>query len=129
MNCYLLGEGSNAMVLVPKYKLFLYHIPMKPDLLDFSRISVFTYGLFNRIVTTMIFFALRAPPSPPGLGRQRRAVKMRGCFIAVKIMTINIRSHHLVLRSLGTYWYARVLGKETCCARERRITPSAPYLR
>jgi hypothetical protein len=35
------------IVLVPKYKLSLCHIPMNPDLLGFSRISVFTCGLLD----------------------------------------------------------------------------------
>ena len=78
------------------------------------------------VVATMIF--THYTPRHPSLERQRRAVKM-GVFIAVKITTIIIRSRHLVLRLLGTYWSARVLGKGTCCARGRRITPSAPYLR
>ena len=74
------------------------------------------------------FFAFHAPPFPEFGGTTGRGGKLRDCFIIIKITNIIIRSRHLVLRSLGTYWSARVLDKETC-ARGRRITPSAPYLR
>ena len=76
------------------------------------------------------FFGRASRPAVPRgfWGRQRRAVEIE-LFIVIKITTINIKSRHLVLRSLGTYWSARVLSKGTCCARGRRITPSAPYLR
>ena len=49
-----------------------------------------------------------APPQTPDWERQRRAVKMEMCFIAIKFTSVNIRSCHLVLRSLGTYWSSRV---------------------
>ena len=55
------------------------------------------------------FFGRASRPAVPRgfRGRQRRAVEM-GLFIAVKFTTIILRSHHLVLRLLGTYWSARV---------------------
>ena len=59
------------------------------------------------VVATMIVPRF-TPRQSPGLGRQRRTVKWKVCFIAVKITTIIIRSLHLVLRSLGTYWSTRV---------------------
>ena len=81
-------------------------------------------------VATTYFFALRAPPSPRGFwGDNDARLKMGGLFYSRKITTIILGSRHLVLRSLGTYWSTRVLGKGTCCARRRRITPNAPYLR
>jgi len=40
------GWGSSfPIVLVPRYKLFLCHTPIKPDLLGFSGIGVFASGL------------------------------------------------------------------------------------
>jgi hypothetical protein len=40
------GWGSPfPVVLVPRYKLYLCHTPIKPDLLGFSGIGVFAYGL------------------------------------------------------------------------------------
>jgi hypothetical protein len=37
-------------VLVPNYKLFLCHTPIKPDLLGFSGISVFVCGLRDHVI-------------------------------------------------------------------------------
>jgi len=37
------------IVLVPTYKLFLCHTPIKPDLLDFFGISIFACGLIDRV--------------------------------------------------------------------------------
>ena len=118
-NCNEFGHQSFIDLIVFFFNfLSLYFI----FILDFILI------LLIMIVATMIFSALRAPPSPV-LGRQRRAVKKGVCFIAIKIMTIIIRSHHLVLRLLRTYWSVKILGKGTCCARGRRITSSALYIR
>ena len=50
-------------------------------------------------------------------------------FDSRKIMTIFLGSRHLVLKSLGNLMVCESLGKETCCVREKRITPSAPSLR
>jgi hypothetical protein len=38
-------------VLVPRYKLSLCHSPIKPDLLDFPGIDVFTCGLRDHVIT------------------------------------------------------------------------------
>jgi len=52
VNQYMLGGGfSFPIVLVPKYKLSLCHTPIKPDLLGFSRISVFACGLHDHLIT------------------------------------------------------------------------------
>ena len=72
------------------------------------------------------FFTLRAPPFPGFGGTTAGGEKWRDFFIIIKITNIIIRSRHVVLRSLVTYWSARVLGKGTCCARGRRITPVHP---
>ena len=46
------GWGSSfPIVLVPRYKLFLCHTPIKPDLLGFSGISVFACGLRDHVIT------------------------------------------------------------------------------
>jgi hypothetical protein len=39
------------IVLVPRYKLSLCHTLIKPDLLGFSGIDVFTCGLFDHVIT------------------------------------------------------------------------------
>ena len=57
-------------------------------------------------IVMTFFFVLCAPPSPY-LGRQRRMVKRGECY-SRKIMTMIIRTRHLVLRSLETYWSTRV---------------------
>ena len=58
MNCYLLGGGSNLIVLVSRYKLSLFHTLTKPGLLGFPRIGVFASGLldhvFKRFASTLI---------------------------------------------------------------------------
>jgi len=47
-----LGGGSLfPIVLVPRYKLFLCHTPIKPDLLGFSGIGVFACGLWDHVIT------------------------------------------------------------------------------
>ena len=38
------------IVLVSKYKLFLCHTPIKPDLLGFQRIDVFASELYNYVI-------------------------------------------------------------------------------
>jgi len=38
-------------MLVPRYKLFLCHTPIKLDLLGFLGISVFEYGLRDHVIT------------------------------------------------------------------------------
>jgi len=40
-----------SIVLVPRYKLFLCHTPIKPDLLGFSGIGVFLCGLHDHMIT------------------------------------------------------------------------------
>ena len=42
------------IVLVPRYKLSLYHTPIKPDLLGFPGIGVFVCGLRDHVI---IWFA------------------------------------------------------------------------
>jgi hypothetical protein len=42
---------SFLIVLVPRYKLFLCHTPIKTDLLGFLGISVFTCGLCDHVIT------------------------------------------------------------------------------
>lgn len=37
------------IVLMPRYKLYLCHTPIKLDLFSFLRIDVFAYGLFNHV--------------------------------------------------------------------------------
>ena len=37
-------------MLVPRYKLFLFHTPIKPDLLGFPRICVFACGLRDHVI-------------------------------------------------------------------------------
>ena len=50
-NQYSLGGGFPfSIVLVPRYKLSLYHTPIKSDLLGFPRIGVFACGLRNHEV-------------------------------------------------------------------------------
>jgi hypothetical protein len=39
------------IVLVPRYKLFLCHPPIKPDLLGFQGIGVFAYRLRDHVIT------------------------------------------------------------------------------
>jgi hypothetical protein len=39
------------IVLVPRYKLFLCHTPIKPDLLGFPGIGVFACGLRDHVIT------------------------------------------------------------------------------
>jgi hypothetical protein len=41
----LRGGFSFPIVLVPRYKLSLYHTPIKPDLLGFPGIGIFACGL------------------------------------------------------------------------------------
>jgi hypothetical protein len=44
------GWGFPFPIVQPRYKLFLYHTPIKPDLLGFPRISVFTCGLRGHVI-------------------------------------------------------------------------------
>jgi len=61
VNQYSLGEGfSFLIVLVPKYKLYLCHTPIKPDLLGFSGIDVFVCGLHEHVITRFVSFGIRA---------------------------------------------------------------------
>jgi len=47
-----IGWGSPfPIVLVPRYKLFLYHTHIKPDLLGFQAIGVFVCGLRDYVIT------------------------------------------------------------------------------
>jgi len=51
-NQYLLSWGFPFLiVLVPRYKLFLCHASIKPDLLGFPGIDVFVCGLRDHIIT------------------------------------------------------------------------------
>ena len=72
------------------------------------------------IMSRQLFFLLFAPHHPLIWETMARG-ENESCFIAIKITTIIITSRHLVLRSLGTSWSERVLGKGTYCTRERRI--------
>jgi hypothetical protein len=46
------GWGSPfPIVLVPRYKLSLYHTPIKSDLLGFPGIGVFACGLRDHVIT------------------------------------------------------------------------------
>ena len=50
-NQYSLGGGFPfPIVLVPRYKLSLFLTPIKPDLLGFSEIGVFTCGLREHMI-------------------------------------------------------------------------------
>jgi hypothetical protein len=40
---------SFPIVLLPRYKLSLYHTPIKPNLLGFTGIGVFVCGLLDRV--------------------------------------------------------------------------------
>ena len=52
VNQYSLGGGFPfPIVLVPRYKLSLCHTPIKPDLLGFPGIGVFTCGLRDHVIT------------------------------------------------------------------------------
>jgi hypothetical protein len=51
------GWGSPfPIVLVPRYKLSLCHTPIKPDLLGFPGIGVFTYGFHDHVITRFASF-------------------------------------------------------------------------
>ena len=51
-NQYSLGGGFPfPIVLVPRYKLSLCHTPIKPDLLGFPGIDVFSCGLRDDVIT------------------------------------------------------------------------------
>ena len=51
-NQYSLGGGFPfPIVSVPRYKLSLYHTPIKPDLLGFLGIGVFACGLRDHVIT------------------------------------------------------------------------------
>jgi len=41
---------------MPRYKLFLCHTPIKPDLLGFSGIGVFACGLCDHVITRFTSF-------------------------------------------------------------------------
>jgi hypothetical protein len=45
-----------------------------------------------------------------------------------KVMIIGFNSRHLILWSLENFMVCESLDKGANCARERRITPSTPYL-
>jgi hypothetical protein len=52
MNQYSLGGSFPfPIVLVPRYKLSLFHTPIKPDLLGFPEIGVFACGLRDYVIT------------------------------------------------------------------------------
>jgi hypothetical protein len=53
-------EFPFPIVLVPRYKLSLCHTPIKPDLLGFLGICVFTCGLRDHVITR---FASQVVPS------------------------------------------------------------------
>jgi len=49
------GWGSSFLiVLVPRDKLSLCHTPIKPDLLGFPVIGVFTWGLCDHVITRFV---------------------------------------------------------------------------
>ena len=55
------GWGSPfPIVLVSRYKLFLCHTPIKPDLLGFSGIGVFACGLRDHVITRFASFGIKA---------------------------------------------------------------------
>jgi hypothetical protein len=55
------GWGSPfPIVLVPRYKLSLCHTPIKPDLLGFPRIGVFTCALHDHVITRLASCGIRA---------------------------------------------------------------------
>jgi len=59
MNQYLLGGGfSFSIVLVPRYKLYLCHTPIKHDLLGFLGIDVFACGLRDHVITRFASFGV-----------------------------------------------------------------------
>lgn len=49
-NQYSLGGGSIPKMLVSRYELSLYHIPIKSNLLGFLGIDVFACGLLDRVI-------------------------------------------------------------------------------
>jgi hypothetical protein len=51
---------SFPIVLVPRYKLSLYHTPIKPDLLVFPGIGVFECGLRDHVITSFTSFGIKA---------------------------------------------------------------------
>jgi hypothetical protein len=54
-NQYLLGGGFPfPVVLMPRYKLSLYHTLIKPDLLGFSGIGVFACGLRDYVIMRFV---------------------------------------------------------------------------
>jgi len=58
-NQFLLGGGfSFPIVLVPRYKLSLCHTPIKPDLLGFPGIGVFTCALRDHVITRFASFGI-----------------------------------------------------------------------
>jgi hypothetical protein len=52
-----------------------------------------------------------------------------GFWFNHKIIIIGFMNRHLILWSLKNLMIYDSLGKETSCARKRRITPRAPYLK
>jgi hypothetical protein len=46
-------------VLVPRYKLYLCHTPIKPDLLGFLGIGVFVCGLRDHVIMRFVSFGIR----------------------------------------------------------------------
>jgi len=46
------------IVLVPRYKLSLCHTPIKPDLLGFPRIGVYTCGLRDHVIMRFASYSI-----------------------------------------------------------------------
>jgi hypothetical protein len=46
------------IMLVPRYKLYLFHTPIKPDLLGFPEIGVFACGLRDQVTTRFASFRM-----------------------------------------------------------------------
>jgi hypothetical protein len=60
-NQYSLGGGfSFPTVFVPKYKLSLCHTLIKPDLLSFPGIDIFSCGLCDNVITRFVLIGIRA---------------------------------------------------------------------
>jgi len=63
-NQYSLGGGFPfPIVLMPRYKLSLYHTPIKPDLLGFPGIDVFVCGLRDHVITRFASNVVADSPS------------------------------------------------------------------
>ena len=79
-------------MLVPRYKLFLCHTPIKLDLLGFPGIDVFASGLRDHVITRFASFPLCNTSIRPILAfRDHIPILFAGCVIT-KFALVGIRS-------------------------------------